>query len=40
MERSATVYGDLGLALLKLYKFEEVDGPHLAQLTGTVCDRV
>jgi hypothetical protein len=29
--------GDAGLTLFKLAKFEENDGPHLAQYTGTVC---
>jgi len=37
MDRSASVYGDLGLALFKLSKAEEVEGQHLAHFSGTVC---
>jgi hypothetical protein len=36
MDRHAAVQGDMGLALFKLCKLEEAQGPHLAQYTGTV----
>jgi len=36
MDRCGAVYGDLGLALFKMSKAEEVEGLHLAHFTGTV----
>ncbi|KAL6760863.1 hypothetical protein V8C86DRAFT_2546620 [Haematococcus lacustris] len=36
LDRVAGVQGDAGLAFFKLSKFEEQDGPHMAQFTGTV----
>ncbi len=36
MDRCSSVSGDAGLSLFKLSKFEEAEGPHLAQYTGTV----
>ena len=36
MDRCGSVYGDLGLALFKACKAEEMEGLHLAHFTGTV----
>lgn len=35
MDKQALVYGDLGLSLFKVFKYEETDGRSLANYTGT-----